>query len=115
MGDKEYASIIKGDNNDFFLYISDMDSFITHHIDHFFAFDDYAQTKNTKLYDLGQVYNIKDQTTKFKNTFCFGAALKLLGIPFEEGKEKLAELYSADVLEQNVVCLQQGFDYMTQS
>ena len=112
LGDKEYASIIKGDNNDFFLYISETDSFITHHIDHFFAFDDYAQTKNTKLYDLGQVYNIKDQITKFKNTFCFGAALKLLGIPFGEGKEKLAEIYSADVLEQNVVCLQEGFDYI---
>ena len=113
LGDKEYASIIKGDNNDFFLYISDTDSFITHHIDHFFAFDDYAQTKNAKLYDLGQVYNIKDQTTKFKNTFCFGAALKLLGIPFKEGKQKLAELYSADVLEQNVVCLKEGFDYLS--
>jgi Pyruvate/2-oxoacid:ferredoxin oxidoreductase gamma subunit len=38
--------------------------------------------------------------------------LKLLGISFEEGKAKLAELYAADVLEQNVACLQQGFDYM---
>lgn len=112
LGDKEYASIIKGDNNDFFLYISDDVPFLTQTIDYFFAFDDYAVTKNEKLYMLRQVYNIKDQTTKFKNTFCFGAALKLLGIPFEEGKQKLAELYSADVLEQNVVCLQQGFDYM---
>lgn len=112
LGDKEYASIIKWDNNDFFLYVSDTDYFITHTIEHFFAFDDYAVTKNQKLYDVKQVYNIKDQPTKFKNTFCFGAALKLLGIPFEEGREKLAEMYSADVLEQNVACLQQGFDYI---
>jgi Pyruvate/2-oxoacid:ferredoxin oxidoreductase gamma subunit len=97
------------------LYISATDYFITHTIEHFFAFDDYAVTKNQKLYDVKQVYNIKDQPTKFKNTFCFGASLKLLGIPFEEGKEKLTEMYSADVLEQNVACLQQGFDYMTET
>ncbi|MCX6823018.1 MAG: hypothetical protein NTX91_03390 [candidate division SR1 bacterium] len=115
LGDKEYASIIKGDNNDFFLYISDTDYFITQTIDYFFAFDDYAVTKNTNLYTLKQVENIKDQTTKFKNTFCFGAALKLLGIPFEEGKQKLAELYSADILEQNIVCLQQGYDFLVEN
>jgi len=115
LGDKEYASIIKGDNNDFFLYISDTDYFITQTIDYFFAFDDYAVTKNTNLYTLKQVENIKDQPTKFKNTFCFWAALKLLWIPFEEGKEKLAELYSADILEQNIVCLQQGYDFLVEN
>ena len=115
LGDKEYASIIKGDNNDFFLYISDTDYFITQTIDYFFAFDDYAVMKNSTLYTLKQVENIKDQTTKFRNTFCFWAALKLLGIPFEEGKEKLAELYSADVLEQNIVCLQQGYDFLVEN
>jgi hypothetical protein len=78
LGDKEYASIIKGDNNDFFLYISDADYFITKTIDYFFAFDDFAVTKNQSLFTLSNVYNIKDQPTKFKNTFCFGAALKLL-------------------------------------
>ena len=113
--DKEYASIIKGDNNDFFLYISDSEYFITKNVDYFFAFDDFAVTKNQSLFTLPNVYNIKDQPTKFKNTFCFGAALKLLWIPLEEGKAKLAEQYAGDVLEQNFVCLQQGYDYMVQS
>ena len=113
--DKEYASIIKGDNNDFFIYASDTDYFLTNTIDYFFAFDDYAVTKNEKLYVLKQVYNIKDQTVKYKNTFCFGAALKLLGIPLEEGVEMFSKWYSAEVLALNKECLQQGYDYITQS
>lgn len=84
IGDKEYASIIKGDNNDFFLYISDKDYFITQKIDHFFAFDDYSITKNEKIYKLKKKYNVGKKDTKYKNVFCFGAALKLLGISMDE-------------------------------
>jgi Pyruvate/2-oxoacid:ferredoxin oxidoreductase gamma subunit len=111
LGDKEYASIIKGDNNDFFLYISDTDVFITQTIDYFFAFDDYAVTKNQKLYTLKQVYNIKDQNVTFKNTFCFGAALKLLGIALQEGIDMMAKNYSGDVLDKNKECIQKGYEY----
>ncbi|MEI8091526.1 MAG: hypothetical protein WCG98_04810, partial [bacterium] len=63
------------------MYVSDELPFITQTIDYFFAFDEYSVTKNQEMYVLKQVYNIKDQTTKYKNTFCFGAALKLLNIP----------------------------------
>ncbi|MFA7717434.1 MAG: hypothetical protein WC875_01860, partial [Candidatus Absconditabacterales bacterium] len=115
LGDKEYASIIKGDNNDFFLYISDTDVFITQTIDYFFAFDDYAVTKNQKLYTLKQVYNIKDQNVTFKNTFCFGAALKLLGIALQEGIDMMAKNYSGDVLDKNKECIQKGYEYGVQN
>jgi len=84
LGDKEYASIIKGDNNDFFLYISDDKPFITHSIDHFFPFDEYSVTKNTALYTLKDIHRVKDTTIKYKNVYFFGASLKLLGIAREE-------------------------------
>jgi Pyruvate/2-oxoacid:ferredoxin oxidoreductase gamma subunit len=66
LGDKEYASIIKGDNNNFFLYISDQkeEYFLDKTIDFFFAFDDYAISKNEKIYILKNTINVKDQACK---------------------------------------------------
>jgi Pyruvate/2-oxoacid:ferredoxin oxidoreductase gamma subunit len=86
LADKEYASIIKGDNNDFFLYISDQpgEYFLNKTIDFFFAFDDYAVSKNQKFYTIKNSINVKDQVCKHKNVFCFGAALKAMNIPLEE-------------------------------
>jgi hypothetical protein len=60
------------------LYISDLNYFISNQIDYFFAFDDYAISKNEKIYKLKKTYNIKDQNVKFKNVFCFGVSLKIL-------------------------------------
>ena len=58
--DKEYASVIKWENNCFFLYISDQDEvFVRKHIDYFLAYDQYAVDKNEKIYDLENVYMIK--------------------------------------------------------
>jgi hypothetical protein len=71
LGDKEYASIIKGDNNDFFLYISDSTSFITKTIDHFFPFDEYSITKNEKVYTLKKIHKLKKTDVKYKNVYFF--------------------------------------------
>ena len=71
LGDKEYASIIKGDNNDFFLYISDEKFFIAKTIDHFFPFDDFAVTKNEQLYTLKKVHKLKDTSIQYKNIYFF--------------------------------------------
>jgi len=113
--DKEYASIIKGDNNNFFLYISELKSFITRSINHFFPFDEYAVTKNTSLYTLQNVHLIKDPTVKYKNVFFFGASLKLLGIAREEGEAMLATQFSGDILAANILCLGQWYEYFTES
>lgn len=102
LGDKEYASIIKGDNNNFFLSISDTYPFITQTIDHFFPFDDFAITKNEKLYTLKKIHPLKDTTVKYKNVFFFGAALKLLGIAREEGEKSLANRFSGDIFTENM-------------
>ncbi len=113
--DKEYASIIKGDNNNFFLYISDKkdDMFLSQNIDYFFAFDDYSVTKNEKIYSLKNVFNVKEQASKRKNVFCFGASLKVLSLSLEEWISALKTQFSADSLDENITELTNGYNYMT--
>ncbi len=111
LGDNEYASIIKGDNNSFFLYISDTDFFISKKIDHFFPFDEYSITKNEKIYTLKKIHKLKDQTVKYKNVFFFWAVLKLLGIAREEWEQLLAKKFVGDILAVNMTTLAQWYDY----
>ena len=111
LGDKEYASIIKGDNNNFFLYISDDYPFIAQKIDHFFPFDDYAVTKNEKLYMLKKVHKLKKTDIQYKNVYFFWASLKLLGIAREEGDKLLAEWFTGDILTENMATLAKWYEY----
>jgi len=54
------------------LYITDNDTpHISKTIDLFFAFDDYAITKNEKIYALKNILNIKTLAKKHKNIFAF--------------------------------------------
>lgn len=117
LADKEYASIIKGDNNNFFLYISDQpnECFLNKTIDFFFAFDDYAITKNQKMYTLKNIFNIKDTTAKYKNVFSFGGALKILGISIEEWESFLAESFSWEILAQNIEDLKLGYNHIIEN
>lgn len=117
MGDKEYASIIKGDNNCFFLYISDEEEvFIRKQIDFFLAYDPYAVSKNEPIYDLKNVFMIKEEKCKYKNTFTLGAALRLLNLPLEEGKTILTrqfahKSFAQEVMDQNFADLEAGYNY----
>lgn len=120
LGDKEYASIIKGDNNCFFLYISDGKPFISRKIDFFLAYDPYAISKNEKIYELKNTFMIKDEPCKYKNTFTLGAALKLLNLPLEEGKKILTrqfehKSFSQEIMDQNFADLEAGFAYAEKS
>lgn len=115
LGDKEYASIIKGDNNDFFLYISLDYPFVTKKIDHFFPFDDYAITKNEKVYTLKKIHKLKKSDVQYKNVYFFGASLKLLGISCEEGEILLAKYFKDDILTTNVECMRKGYGYFSTS
>ena len=121
LGDKEYASIIKGDNNCFFLYISDEEQpFIRRQIDYFLAYDPYAVSKNESIYDLKKVFMIKDEKCKYKNTFTLGAALKIFGISLDEGKALLEQQFSEkefspEVMNQNFLDLEAGYQYIIQN
>ena len=121
LGDKEYASIIKGDNNCFSLYISDEEQpFIRRQIDYFLAYDPYAVSKNESIYDLKKVFMIKDEKCKYKNTFTLGSALKIFGISLEEGKTFLEQQFSekefsTEVMNQNFLDLEAGYQYIIQN
>ncbi len=117
LGDKEYASIIKWDNNIFFLYVSDQENeyFLNKTIDYFFAFDDYAITKNQKFYSFKNAFNIKDTTAKHKNVFAFWWALKIFWISIEEWEEFLAKTFSWEILEQNIIDLKAWYQYIIEN
>lgn len=112
LADKEYVSIIKGGNNCFFLYITDNDTpHISKTIDLFFAFDDYAITKNEKIYALKNILNIKTLAKKHKNIFAFWASLKALWISKEEGIVLLEKTFSQAVLDENKEELLAWYEY----
>ena len=114
--DKEYASIIKWDNNDFLLYISDENTFISKKIDYFFAQDDYAITKNEKIYELKNIHNFKSSDCKYKNTYSFGASLKILWIDINEWINLINEIFQGkSSLAQNLIDLENWYNYITKS
>lgn len=113
LADKEYASIIKGDNNNFFLYIADQeDPYIAQTIDFFFAFDDYSIKKNSEIYTLSNIFSIKTVAKKYKNTCSFGASLRALHIPLQEGIDLLKSKIKPEHRELNMIDIQAGYDYM---
>lgn len=114
LADKEYASIIKWDNNNFFLYISDQEGelFLDKTIDYFFAFDDFAVNKNEKVYSFKNIFNIRDVQLKYKNVFAFGGALKILWISTKEWEEFLAKVFDGEILQTNIADMQAWYDYI---
>ena len=114
LGDKEYASIIKWDNNDFILYISDQNFFISNKLDYFFAQDDYSISKNEKIYELKNIHNFKSSDCKYKNTYSFWASLKVLWISLDEWKALINENFkNKESLAQNLIDLENWYNYIS--
>ncbi len=110
--DKEYASIIKWDNNLIVVYISDDKPFISKKLDYFICFDDYSITKNEKIYDLQNIINIKDFDNKYKNVPAFGISLKILWLDLKEWEEELKNFFKWDILKSNIDLLKQWYKYV---
>ena len=108
--DKEYASIIKWDNNLIVVYISDDKPFISHKIDYFICFDDYSVTKNQKIYELKNIVNLKTQPFKYKNVPAFGIALKILWIDISEWEKILPNFFHWEILQFNIDLLKQWYN-----
>ncbi len=116
LGDKEYASIIKWDNNNFIIYVSDQNLFISKKLDYFLAQDDYSVSKNEKIYDLKNIHNFKSCDCKYKNTFSFGASIKILWIDIQEWIDLIHKTFwSKPTLDQNLIDLQKWYDYISNS
>jgi 2-oxoglutarate ferredoxin oxidoreductase subunit alpha len=116
--DKEYASVIKWENNCFFLYISnEEDIFISKNIDYFLAYDEYAIEKNQKIYNLKNTFMFKNEKCTYKNTFAFWAALRVFWIQLEEGKEILEKQFkeknlTKEKLDLNFTDLENWYQYI---
>lgn len=108
--DKEYASIIKWDNNSILVYISDKKPFISKKIDYFICFDDYSIKKNEKIYELKNIINLKSCSCKYKNVPAFGFALKILWIDISEWEMILPNFFEWEVLQTNIEALREWFD-----
>ncbi|MDR2189913.1 MAG: hypothetical protein LBP53_01670 [Candidatus Peribacteria bacterium] len=114
--DKEYASIIKGDNNCFFLSVSSENEMkLSKKIDLFFAFDDVAITKNQDLYQLENIIDVKTPSATHRNMFAFGACLNIVNIPLSEGEAMMRKYIKPAQYEENLVDLQAGYSYAKQN
>jgi 2-oxoglutarate ferredoxin oxidoreductase subunit alpha len=110
--DKEYASIIKGDNNSFFLSISsEHEMKLSKKIDLFFAFDNFAIQKNQEIYQLEHLIEFKGVTATHINMFAFGACLKIVNISLEEGEKIMKDSTAENSREGNMIDLQAGYAY----
>lgn len=103
--DKEYASIIKWDNNSIIVYISDDKPFISKSLDYFICFDDYSITKNEKIYELKNIVNLKTYPSKYKNTPAFWVAIKILenalNIKLKDWEKILTNFFKKELLGTN--------------
>ncbi|MDR0650709.1 MAG: hypothetical protein LBG59_04880 [Candidatus Peribacteria bacterium] len=114
--DKEYASIIKGDNNSFFLSISSENEMkLSKKVDLFFAFDEFAIKKNQEIYQLEHLIEFKGVSTVHINMFAFGACLKIINISLEEGKKIMKTFTPEPYREENLMDLQAGYTYAKQN
>ena len=108
--DKEYASIIKWDNNSIIVYISEDKPFISKKLDYFICFDDYSVTKNEKIYDIQNTVNLKTYPGKYKNVPAFWVALKILWIDLKQWEEMLSKFFQWEVLETSKEELKKWYD-----
>lgn len=112
--DKEYASIIKGDNNSFIISLSDQEKIsLTKAIDLFFAFDQFSVDKNQSIYELKQVISLVDIKSPKKNMFAFGAGLASLKMQLEEIKRWLAKKHPNFNTPQNLTEIEAGFAWFS--
>ena len=109
--DKEYASIIKWDNNLFVNYISDTQiPTISKEIDVFFALDKYGIKKNQKIYKLNQTIEVPKQKDLFQNTIALGMAFKYLGLPLEDLIQIFEKRFEWEILQKNIASAKFGYD-----
>jgi Pyruvate/2-oxoacid:ferredoxin oxidoreductase gamma subunit len=113
--DKEYASIIKGDNNCFFISLSDTKQVqLSKKVNLFFAFDTFAVDKNQEIYTLENVISFKGVSSTYLNIFSLGVCLQIVHIPLSEGEEMIKKHFSADKWEENFAELAAGMEYGAQ-
>ena len=90
--DKEYASVIKWNNNTMFVNISDDDKpYFSRKVQLFIALDRLALEKNYELFDLEEIVELSHENTARKNTFAFWIAVEKLNLKHKDAERVLEE------------------------
>ena len=79
--DKEYASVIKWNNNTMFVNISDDNMpFFSKKVKVFMALDKLAIEKNSSIFELENIIDLSSINSNRKNTFAFWIAVEKLNL-----------------------------------
>ena len=90
--DKEYASVIKWNNNTMFVNISnDWKPYFSRKVQTFIALDKLAIEKNSEVFDLEEIIDLSTVNTTRKNTFAFAVAVEKLNLTGEVAEKMLEE------------------------
>lgn len=90
--DKEYASVIKGNNNTMFVNVSDDNKpCFSKKVQIFIGLDKFAIEKNSEIFDLDEIIDLTTVNTTRKNTFAFWIAIKQLNIHHKDAERVLEE------------------------
>ncbi len=111
--DKEYASVIKWNNNTMFVNISnDNKPYFSRKVQTFIALDKLAIEKNSELFDLEEIIDLSTINTTRKNTFAFWVAVEKLNLKYEEAKKTLEEKWFLEKdKEWNLKALEDGIEF----
>ena len=115
--DKEYASVIKGNNNTMFVNISDDNRpYFSKKVQVFIALDKLAIEKNSELFEIENIIDLSIVNTPRKNTFAFWIAVEKLNLSHEEAEKVLEEKWFLEKdKEWNIKALDDWITYWKES
>ena len=115
--DKEYASVIKWNNNTMFVNISDDGKpYFSRKVQIFIALDKLAVDKNSELFELQEIIDLSGVNSQRKNIFAFGIAVKRLNLSREEAEKMLEEKwFLAKDREWNLKALKEWIEFASQN
>ncbi len=114
--DKEYASVIKGNNNTMFVNISDNNKpCFSKRVQLFIALDNLAVDKNCGIFSLEKIVNLCTIPSTRKNIFAFGISLQQLNLSIEEAIKLLEKKWFLEKdKEWNLTALNEGYKFWEQ-
>ena len=115
--DKEYASVIKWNNNTMFVNISDGGKpYFSRKVQLFIALDRLALEKNYELFDLEEIVELSHENTSRKNTFAFWIAVEKLNLKHKDAERVLEERwFLAKDREWNLKSLDEWIEFWSQN
>lgn len=111
--DKEYASVIKWNNNTMFVNISDDNKpYFSNKVQLFIALDKLAEQKNSELFNLEEIADLSTIASWRKNIFAFGISIAQLHLSQQEAEEILEDKwYLTKDREWNLKALEEWMQF----